>query len=215
LGEVKGGYYIAMEGLDGCGKTLQTDMLVDFIKNKTDYEVVRTREPGATELGSKIRDIVLNNETKNLPNRAEMYLFLADRAIHIENVVKPALEAGKIVVSDRSLYSGIAYQGYGRDSEDVGLVIREHMVACDRVLPNMTFFISIDYDTMKERKFQKGNRMDNQTLEFYKKVKWGYIELINDWRPKNGVMINGERTPEEVHRDIVNVLVEMEGMKIN
>ena len=106
------GLFITFEGADGCGKTTQLEMLAEYLQSKG-YDIVITREPGAKGLGEKIREILLNYDGE-VSDRCESFLFLADRAQHIDMIVNPAVEAGKIVLCDRHTDSSVAYQGYGR-----------------------------------------------------------------------------------------------------
>ena len=111
------GLFVTFEGTDGCGKTTQIELLKTYLENKG-HTVLLTREPGAKGLGTKLREILLNYEGEVSPN-CESFLFLADRAQHIDTIIKPAIERGEIVLCDRHTDSTVAYQGYGRQQTDL------------------------------------------------------------------------------------------------
>ena len=129
------GLFITFEGADGCGKTTQLNNVKTFLEEKG-FDVVVTREPGALEIGQKIRNILLHYDGV-VADRCEMFLFLADRAQHVETFIKPAIEQGKIVLCDRHTDSTIAYQGYGR-GQNIELLNDLNKIAINDIVPDLT-----------------------------------------------------------------------------
>lgn len=168
------GYLIALEGIDGSGKTTLARSLHETL-NKEAITSVLTKEPGATEFGKEIRGMI-QNPKHAVPPLAEFFLFAADRAAHIVQVVKPALAAGKVIICDRMADSSIAYQAYGRgiNETDVRTV---NAIALQGVLPNITFYLEIDYATAHERIMKRNealSQFDQQKEDFFKRVQEGY-----------------------------------------
>src|SRR5574344_962922 len=145
---MKKGLFITFEGLDGCGKTTQLNLLADYLKS-LGKEVVITREPGCKGLGDKIREILLNFDGE-VSSNSEAFLFLADRAQNIDKIVKPAVEAGKIVLCDRHTDSTIAYQGYGR-GVDIAKLKMLNTLATSGFVPDLTFVFDVDVETSMSR----------------------------------------------------------------
>lgn len=142
------GLFITFEGADGCGKTTQLMLLAKYLKAQG-REVVVTREPGARGLGEKIREILLNYDGE-VSSRAEAFMFLADRAQHIDVIVNPAIKSGKIVLCDRHTDSSVAYQGYGRRL-DIDEIKRLNSIATNGKKPDMTLIFDIDVETSMAR----------------------------------------------------------------
>lgn len=169
--------FITFEGGEGSGKST----LIDKIEKeliKRGHQVVRTREPGGSKLGEHIRNWLLNSELKiNIGKRAELLLFLADRAQHIEELIKPALEAGKVVLCDRFNDSTVAYQGSGRT---MGIDEVQEMcdLVCDGLTPDLTFFLDIDPKIGLERIGKTGrDRLESETLDFHQRTRQGFHAL--------------------------------------
>ena len=121
---MKKGIFLSLEGPDGSGKSTQIKYILDFFESRG-YETVLTREPGGTSIGEKIRDVILDNENSEMDPMTETMLYAASRAQHVAQVIRPALEAGKVVICDRFVDSSIAYQGFGRDLGDCVAYINE------------------------------------------------------------------------------------------
>jgi len=168
------GLFITFEGIDGCGKSTQLNLLAEYLKSKN-FDIVITREPGAIGLGEKLREILLNYDGE-VSSNCEAFLFLADRAQHIDTLVKPAIDAGKIVLCDRHTDSTIAYQGYGRgvDLEQIKML---NKLATSGLNPDLTFIFDIDMETSQARVGKNKDRMESAGLEFHKKVRQGYLEI--------------------------------------
>jgi len=135
---MKKGYFISFEGGDGAGKSTQINKLKEYCE-KQGYDVVLTREPGGTDIGEKIRQIILDPENSKMADMTEAFLYAASRAQHVEEVIKPAIEAGRIVICDRFVDSSIAYQGYGRGLGECVGIINEYAV--NTYMPYVTFLL--------------------------------------------------------------------------
>lgn len=188
------GLFITFEGIDGCGKSTQLNLLADYLKEKG-YEVVITREPGAKGLGEKLRDILLNYDGE-VSSNCEAFLFLADRAQHIDTIVKPAVEAGKIVLCDRHTDSTLAYQGYGR-GVDLKQLKMLNNIATSGFKPNLTFVFDVDVETSQARVGKNKDRMESAGIEFHKKVREGYLEIAKQ-EPERVKVLSGLDTKENV-----------------
>ncbi|HEY8804979.1 MAG TPA: dTMP kinase [Clostridium sp.] len=198
------GRLIALEGPDGSGKTTQIQLLEKHLK-KLGYEVVRTREPGGTEISEKIREIILDNDNCNMSYMCEALLYAASRAQLVSEVIKPALGLGKIVICDRFVYSSMVYQGIGRG---LGMerVKSINEAALDGLEADLIFMITIPYEEgLKRKKMQKTlDRLENSGNEFHKKVFEGYLDICRKYDKIE--VIDGNRNIDEVHRDIINTI---------
>lgn len=191
---MKKGLFITFEGADGCGKTTQLNRVCTFLKEKG-YECVITREPGALEFGKKIREILLNS-TDYIYDKTEMFLFLADRAQHIEAFIKPALEQGKIVLCDRHVDSTIAYQGYGR-KQNVELLKSLNAIAVGDIKPDLTLLYDVSTETAMNRVGAEKDRMESAGMEFHKAVRDGYL-CLQKQEPERIKLIEANKSIEEV-----------------
>lgn len=171
---MKKGLFITFEGIDGCGKTTQLNMLAEYIK-ESGKDVLVTREPGSVGLGEKIREILLNYDGE-VSSNCEAFLFLADRAQHIDVIVKPSVDAGKIVLCDRHTDSTIAYQGYGR-GVDIERAKMLNKIATGGFVPDLTFVFDIDVETALERVGKNQDRMESAGVEFFERVRKGYLQI--------------------------------------
>ena len=196
------GLFITFEGADGCGKTTQLDLLKDYLENRG-YDVVTTREPGAKGLGVKLRDILLNYDGV-VSNRCESFLFLADRAQNIDIIVKPSVEKGKIVLCDRHTDSSVAYQGYGRglDIEEINTL---NNFATGGLKPDLTLVFDVDIETSMKRVGAEKDRMESSGIEFFNKVRNGYLELAKA-EPDRIKVIDSTGSVEEIHKDVIEVI---------
>lgn len=196
------GRLIALEGPDGSGKTTQIQLLEKHLK-ELGYEVVRTREPGGTEISEKIREIILDNDNCNMSYMCEALLYAASRAQLVSEVIKPALDQGKIVICDRFVYSSMVYQGIGRG---LGLERIKSMneAALDGLEADLIFMITIPYEEgLNRKKMQKTlDRLENGGNEFHKKVFEGYLDICRKYGKIE--VINGNRNIDEIHKDIIN-----------
>ncbi|MEV6397226.1 dTMP kinase [Streptomyces sp. NPDC051907] len=169
------GFFIVIEGGDGAGKSTQVDALAEWIRAKG-HEVVVTREPGATPIGKRLRTILLDVSSAGLSNRAEALLYAADRAEHVDSVVRPALERGAIVVSDRYIDSSVAYQGAGRDLSPTEIA-RISRWATDGLVPHLTVLLDVSPETARERFTEAPDRLESEPAEFHQRVRAGFLTL--------------------------------------
>lgn len=184
----KYGRLITFEGIEGCGKSTLAKELYEYLKSKN-YKVIFTREPGGGKLGEKIREILLSNEFE-IPDYSELFLFLASRYEHTKNVIIPKLKEGYIVISDRYMDSTIAYQGYGRKI-DLKLLEKLNEIATLGIKPNLTFLIDlpeeISFNRLKDKIL---DRIESEEIEFYKRVRFGYIEIARN-EPLRFIILDG------------------------
>jgi len=201
--ERRRGFILNFEGLDGCGKTTQARLAAERLR-KEGYEVLESVEPGGTPIGQQIRRILLDAANTELAARAELLLYFACRAQNVEQWIRPALERGVIVITDRFTDSTMAYQGYGRGlGREVVLALDR--IACQDVAPDLTVLVDIDLETSLERARARnlargGNRetrMDEQTVEFYRRVRAGYQEMVR-LEPHRFVVVDGRGGIETV-----------------
>jgi len=196
------GYFITFEGADGCGKTTQINLLQDFL-NKKNIENILTREPGGSELGVHLRKILLHYE-KPVSNIAETFLYLADRAQHIEYKIKPALCEGKIVLCDRHTDSTLAYQGYGR-CQDLEKIKYLNNIATDGIKPDLTIVYDIDTEIAQKRLQGEKDRLEAEGLEFHKKLRQGYLDIAKN-EPERVKVIDANQSIERVFSDTLKVV---------
>lgn len=193
------GLFITFEGADGCGKTTQLMLLAKYLKSKG-LEVVVTREPGARGLGEKIREILLNYDGE-VSSQAEAFLFLADRAQHIDVIVNPAVESGKIVLCDRHTDSTVAYQGYGRGLDIDRIKMLNNLATGDR-RPDLTIVFDIDVETSMARVGAEKDRMESAGEEFFNRVKNGYLKIA-ELEPERVKVLNATKSVEDIHKEVV------------
>lgn len=202
---MKKGLFITFEGADGSGKTTQVNKIKSFLEEKG-YEVVLTREPGALELGQKIRNILLHS-TEVIADRCEIFLFVADRAQHIETFIKPAINQGKIVLCDRHTDSTIAYQGYGR-GQDIEMLKQLNEIAVNGLKPDLTLLFDVSTEVAQERVGSEKDRMESAGIEFHKKVRNGYLELQKQ-EPDRIKLINANNFIDNVYEDTKQVIIQL------
>ena len=202
---MKKGLFITFEGADGSGKTTQVCKIKTLLEEKG-YDVVVTREPGALELGKQIRNILLHS-TETVADRCEIFLFVADRAQHVETFIKPAIEQGKIVLCDRHTDSTIAYQGYGR-GQDIELLKKLNDIAVNGLKPDLTLLFDVSTEVAQERVGSEKDRMESAGIEFHKKVRNGYLELQKQ-EPDRIKLINANNLIENVYEDTKQVIIQL------
>ncbi len=205
----KKGYFITFEGADGCGKTTQSKLVQKYLE-ENGYDVFWTREPGAIGLGQKIRELLLHYDGDVAP-MCEAFLFLADRAQHIENIIKPAINSGKIVICDRHTDSTIAYQGYGR-GEDIERLTYLNNLATGDTKPDLTFVFDVSTEIAQLRVGDEKDRMEAAGIEFHKKVRHGYLEIAKQ-EPHRVKIVNADNSIEDVFEDTKKLLNDF--LKIN
>ena len=199
---MKKGLFITFEGADGCGKTTQLTLLDEYF-NKAGRKTLLTREPGAGILGARIREILLNYDGEVSPN-CESFLFLADRAQHVEGMIKPALEEGTIVLCDRYTDSTLAYQGYGREL-DMERIKYLNNLATSGLKPDLTIVFDVDIETSLSRVGKSKDRMESAGVDFFNRVRRGYLEIAKQ-EPERVKIIDSSDTIENVHKKVVEIV---------
>ncbi len=206
---MKKGFLVTFEGGDGCGKSTQLKMFQDFLK-KENVDFIVSREPGGTPLGEEIRKILLNSNY-NISSTTEFLLFSASRATHVEEIVKPALEEGKVVILDRFYDSSYTYQGYAgnlsiKDIENIT------EFAIQGTKPDLTFLLDLSYDEAmkrkaKDEKLSHLDRMERKAKEYHDKVREGYLKLAKQ-NPDRIVVVDASKSVEEISNFINKTFVE-------
>jgi len=194
--------FITFEGPDGSGKTTQARLLAEWL-GEQGYEVVLTREPGGTDIGDQIRVVLHDPRNTAMDARTEILLYSASRAQHVAERIRPALAAGKIVISDRYADSTLAYQGYGRGL-DLETLQRVTTFATGGLKPDLTLYLDVPPEAGLQRRQLGGvewNRLDAETLEFHQRVRAGYLELARQG-PERWVIIDAARSIEEGQAEI-------------
>ncbi len=202
------GKFITFEGIDGSGKSTQLRMLVGELRQRS-VDVITTFQPGGTPLGRRLREAFLETEETVAP-MAELLLFAADRAQHVEFLIKPALAEGRTVISDRYADATFAYQGAGRgfDSKTINQIIR---LATGGLKPDLTLFFDISIENAIARMNSrtetgvKVNRMDFETLEFYTRVRDAYLQIAKS-EPKRFRVIDANGPVEAIHAEVLELV---------
>lgn len=199
------GLFICFEGGDGAGKSTQVRLLTDELERRG-RDVLVTRQPGGTPLGAQIREVLLHGD--HVSPRAEALLFAADKAHHVDELIRPALAAGKVVITDRYTDSSIAYQGAGRDlgSDE----IRElQQWAVGGVLPDLTIVLDVSPEVGRARRGDVHDRLESEADDFHAAVRQGFLDLAAR-EPDRYVVVDAGLPPEEIHRQ---VLARLDGLR--
>ncbi|GJF28365.1 hypothetical protein KNE206_10650 [Kitasatospora sp. NE20-6] len=189
------GWFIALEGGDGAGKSTQAQALAEWIRSKG-HEVVLTREPGGSPVGQRLRGLVLDVGNTGLSHRAEALIYAADRAEHVENVIRPALARGAVVITDRYMDSSIAYQGAGRDLAATEIA-RISRWATGGLVPDLTVVLDVDPAAARERFTEALDRLESEPTEFHVRVRSGFLALAAA-DPARYLVVDAARQPEQV-----------------
>lgn len=197
------GSFITLEGIDGVGKTTQALLLKKYLEKKG-HEVLHTFEPGGTHLGNQIRELLLNPEHKELSSMTEILLYAADRAQHVYQTVRPALDSGKTVICERFVDSSLAYQGYGLGLE-LDAIKAVNRWATGGLMPDLTIYF--DAHPAESLAKTKGDRIEQRTLDYYARVRDGFLTIAQA-EPQRFRVISAQGTREEV---ALRVLKAMEG----
>jgi len=195
--------FISFEGLDGCGKTTQVELLEAFLEMR-DVEVVGTREPGGTELGETLRQIVLHGQ--KISPWAEAAVFAAARAELVEQVIEPALKRGATVISDRFVDSSLVYQGVARGL-GIEKVLEVNLLATKGLMPDRTFLLLVDEKLSEARVGEERDRMESESEAFRRLVGNGYRRLVEMF-PGRIVALDGTQSREQIAREVRRALVE-------
>lgn len=192
------GFLIVLEGIDGSGKTTLAQRLAQMLQEQA-YEVVLTREPGGTEFGKNLRQLLQHSTVRPLPE-AEFLLFAADRMQHIASVVKPALQKGSVVISDRMSDSSMAYQGYGRGI-DRNMIATVNTWALAGVEPDLIIYIKLDWQTALQRIEKNRGELtafEKEKQEFFERVAQGFDTIFKN--RTNVITLDGNQTPENIFK---------------
>jgi dTMP kinase len=198
---MKRGLFITTEGTDGSGKTTQIKLLESYLKDKG-FEIVVTREPGGTSIGEKIRSIILDPGNAEMSYITEMMLYASARAQLVNELIKPSLAHGKVVICDRFIDSSYVYQGFGRNI-DIEIIEKVNRIALDGILPDITLFFDIDPSIALERRIKStgADRIEQEKMDFHKKVYEGYKKLVSKY-PDRIKAIESNRSIEEIFLDV-------------
>jgi dTMP kinase len=206
---MKQGRFISFEGIEGCGKTTQIALLSEYLKKHGIPHTI-TREPGGTAVGEGIRKILLTSETIHLTTASELLLFYASRSQNIQEKIRPALDRGEVVICDRYYHASMAYQGYGRGIP-LDFIQKLTDLVCHGFRPDATFLLDIEPEVGLARararnhtRTENEGRFEAEDLEFYNKVRDGYLELASE--DERIQLIYADRPIEAVHRHILTLM---------
>jgi dTMP kinase len=189
--------FVTFEGLDGSGKSTQAELLAVWLREQG-REVLATREPGGTSVGEAVRELVLHGE--ELAPWTEAALFAAARAEHVERAIRPALESGADVVSDRYLDSSVAYQGIARGLGEKR-VLELNLTVTQGLLPDRTFLVLVDPEEARRRGGEYRDRIERETEEFMRRADEAFRQLAHA-HPERIVALDGSRAPEEIAEEV-------------
>ena len=204
------GKFIVIEGIDGCGKTTQVNELSKWLPKsgiiQKDSEVIITREPGGSQLGKKLRNLILDNNINNKPSSlAELLLYSADRAEHVSKIIKPALDRNNWVISDRFSDSTLAYQGFGRNI-NLDIIKSIESIVCQGVYPDLTIFLEI---SPEESIFRRNNkipdRIESEGIKFLERVNQGFKIIAEE---KNWKVISASKDIKKISNQIQEIIIE-------
>ncbi len=202
------GKFIVFEGIDGAGKTTQMKLLAGFLQNNG-IPVLCTREPGGTRIGGRLRELLLDPACQDISHRTEAFLYAADRAQHVTEIISPALSSGVTVLCDRFVYSTLAYQGWGRGM-DMALLLQLNGLATGGLVPDAVVLLDITVpEGMRRVLGQRApDRLEGEKHAFFQRVREGYLEQAASF-PKIFRVLQGDGAVEEVHRHIVGALSDL------
>lgn len=199
--------FITFEGGEGSGKTTVIEKIKKDLE-ELNFTVLKTREPGGSKISEQIRDVILNVENTNMDYMTEALLYAASRRQHLEEIIRPAIKAGKVVICDRYIDSSLAYQGYARGL-GVDEVYNLNLVATNGFLPEVTIFIDLDPEVGLERiknNQREVDRLDLEKINFHEKVREGYLMLASKF-PNRFIVVNGNQTREHVYEDVKKIIL--------
>ncbi|MBS3812480.1 dTMP kinase [Candidatus Bipolaricaulota bacterium] len=199
------GKFFVFEGLDGSGTTTQVNLLSEYLEDMG-YSVLVVEEPGGTDLGREVRELLLEDRGVDITGTAELFLYEVSRAQLVREKLIPELDRGRIVISDRFALSSVAYQGYGR-GVPIADVKRLNAVAVNGVKPDLTFFLDIDLKAMGTRTLGKEpDRIEKESEDFYLKVRRGYLKEVAN--RAGHTVINGSLSKGEIHEMVLSQVCE-------
>ena len=212
------GYFITFEGGEGTGKSTQIKLLEKYLEAKG-KDIITTKEPGGTEVGLEIRKLLVCGDKDKFDATAEALLYFADRHIHLTKKIWPAMDEGKVVLSDRFADSTFAYQYWGYNKRVSKETLQSlYDIAVGDFKPDLTIILDIDPKIGLERSFNKAKtmevkelRFEGRELEFHHNLRKGFLEIAKD-EPNRCVVLNADKTIEELHQDIVNIVNQKLGL---
>ena len=204
----KKGIFISFEGIEGSGKTKQSRLLYEYIR-KSGYKVILTGEPGGTQIGLKIRDLLLSVENRKMTPVSELLLYNASRSQHIKEVILPALKKGFIVITDRFIDSTKAYQGYGRGI-DLKLIEFLEKIVTEDIRPDLTLLLDLDVKIglKRNRGINKTDRLELEDVKFHKRVREGYLKIAAK-ELERIKLIDATDSIEEIHLKIIDIVTDV------
>lgn len=204
------GLFITFEGIEGCGKTSQVNLLSAYL-NEQGHNIIMTREPGGTPISEAIREILLSNDSVRMQPHTEVLLYLASRAQHVLDVIKPALQNRRIVICDRFSDSTFVYQCFVRGI-DRETVERMNNFAVEGIQPHITFVLDVEpaeglrRAMLRNQEQSRGHdRIESESIEFHQKVREGYLKLIQEY-PDRVYIIKSDKDKTEVHGEIKSIV---------
>lgn len=206
----KPGFFLTVEGLDGCGKSTQVDVLADRL-GAAGYDVVVAQEPGGTRIGGMIRSLLLDSKNKDLHPNAELLLYFASRVQNIAEVISPALDKGRVVICDRFTDATVAYQGYGRNLGADCVQQIDHLT-CWALAPDLTVWLDINPSIALSRARERNasheideGRMESLDIDFFERVRRGYTE-IQSQNPKRVRRVDASGSPAQVAERVLTIV---------
>ncbi len=194
--------FITFEGIEGCGKTTQAKLLCEALVDR-EYSVVLTREPGGTPAAEELRSFLLKPREEKFPPFAELSVYEAARSFHVENLIKPSLKEGAVVICDRFIDSTLAYQGYGRGI-DLSLVERLNQEATGGLKPNLTVLLDLPVEEAFRRiSERRKDRIESENLKFHQRVRQGFLEIARR-EPERFLVVDGRKEVGELHTLILS-----------
>ncbi len=198
-------FFITLEGPDGSGKSTQARLLAEEAGARG-YDVLLTREPGGSPIGDQIRQILFNLDNTSMHPKTEFLLFSASRTQHVNEVIKPHLKKGGIVISDRYFHSSLAYQGYGHEL-DLDMLKQITSFATSGLIPDLILLLDLPVEEGLNRRKSEGkwNRLDDYQLEFHQRVRKGYLTMAEE-DPNRWIIINASQSIDRIQKDIQNAV---------
>jgi dTMP kinase len=203
------GLFITLEGMDGCGKSTQLEMLARALRERG-MDFIVTREPGGTPLGEGVRQLLVSDASVGISATAELFLIVGARAEHVSKVIRPGLAVGRIVISDRYTDSTAAFQGYGRGI-DLSFIDQVNSFATEGVTPDLTIIFDLEPELARTRLSARPvggllGAFDEEALDFYRRVREGYLKLAKA-EPSRIRIVDSSGTPEETHAKVRSLVL--------
>lgn len=193
--------FLVLDGVNGAGKSTLQSRIVDYIQQRSTQRVVATREPGGTSLGMNLRKILLEDKDSQVTAEAEVFLFAADRFMHVGQVIRPALDSSKLVVCDRYCYSTLAFQGYGR-GVSLQFVEELNQLATGGLIPDLVLLLDLEPEiglarALKRTQAQGADNFESESLDFHLRIRQGFLNIARNYR-EPFVLVDAGAEPQEV-----------------